>query len=178
MRRYGAEMKWLPFDLHPEYPAEGVARETLERRYGEGFLEHTRATVEAAGLRHAPPPRIPRALRALQLGELARAEGAHAELHPRLFSAYWSEGRDIGDVEVLVSLAADVGLDADKTREVLEADALADRVQSSTTAAHRLGADGVPAWLIDDKVLVIGAQPHDVFDEVLKDLGYAGDREP
>lgn len=117
--------------------------------------------------------RVPRSLAAMELAELARAEGRHAEIHPRLFSAYWSEARDIGDVEVLVDIAQAAGLSPDKAREVIESDAYLDQVRASTTAAHQAGVTGVPAWLVDGKVLVPGAQPHEVFDQVLGQLGYA-----
>jgi predicted DsbA family dithiol-disulfide isomerase len=171
-RRYGAELEWLPYDLHPEYPRDGVDRATLEERYGAGFLDPGRRVVESAGFRHEPPRRIPRSMRALQLAELARSEGRHEHMHRRLFSAYWSEARDIGELDVLLDIAAEVGLDADKAREVLDSDGFVDVVRTSTADAHRLGVSGVPAWVIDDKVLVVGAQPHHLFDEVLADLGY------
>ena len=116
---------------------------------------------------------MPRSLRALQLAELARAEGRHADIHPRLYAAYWSEARDIGDVDVLVDIAQAAGLTPEKAREVLESDAYADQVQASTAAAHRAGVTGVPAWVIDRKILVPGAQPHEVFDQVMTQLGYS-----
>lgn len=115
---------------------------------------------------------MPRSLRALQLAEFARAEGRHRDIHPRLFSAYWSQARDIGDVDVLVDIAQAAGLSADKAREVIESDAYAEQVRASTAAAHRAGVTGVPAWVVDGKILVPGAQPHEVFDRVLRELGY------
>jgi predicted DsbA family dithiol-disulfide isomerase len=162
----------LPFDLHPEYPAEGVTRASLARRYGPGFEEHTRRLITEAGFDYQPPARIPRSLRALQLGELARSEGCHHDVHRRLYRAYWSEGRDIGDVDVLVEFASAAGVDPDKARHVLESDSYAEEVRRSTTTAQRSGVTGVPAWVIDNKVLVPGAQPHEVFDDVLGQMGY------
>ena len=134
--------------------------------------------MEGAGFHYEPSTRVPRSFRALQLGELARAEGRHAEVHQRLFSAYWSEARDIGDLDVLVAIADAAGLDPDKARHVLQSDAYADDVRQSTRAAQRVGATGVPAWVIDDRVLVPGAQPHEVFDQVLAELGYSPGEEP
>lgn len=166
-------MIWLPFDLHPEYPPEGIPREQLEARYGEGFSEHVRRMIEGVGFDHRPPPRVPRSLGSLQLAELARDEGRHEAVHAGLFAAYWSQGRDIGDLDVLVAVAAGAGLDPDKAREVLEQGAFADRVRESTEAAHRVGVDAVPAWLIDRSQLILGAQPHQVFAEVLEQLGHA-----
>jgi predicted DsbA family dithiol-disulfide isomerase len=172
VRRYGAEIEWHPFDLHPEYPPEGVARASLARRYGPGLEEHTRQLIEGAGFAYQPSLRVPRSLPALQLAELARAQGRHADVHHRLFAAYWSEARDIGDLDVLLDIATAAGLDPQKAREVLESDAYADQVRQSTAAAQGVGVTGVPAWVVDRKVLVPGAQPHEVFDGVLGRLGY------
>jgi predicted DsbA family dithiol-disulfide isomerase len=172
VRRYGAEIEWLPFDLHPEYPPEGITRASLADRYGPGLEDHTRQLVEGAGFTYQPSMRVPRSLRAQQLGELARAEGRHADVHSRLFSAYWSEARDIGDVDVLVDIAEAAGLSGEKARETLESDAYAEQVGQSTVAAQRAGVTGVPAWLVDQRVLIPGAQPHEIFDQVLGKLGY------
>ncbi len=162
----------MPFDLHPEYPPHGVPRKTLESRYGQGFLDRVATTVEAAGFRHAPPPVAPRSLKALQLGELARDEGRYHDVHQRLFSAYWSEGQDIGDLEVLTAIADEGGLDPEATRTVLESDALAQRVRDSSEAAHKVGVNAVPAWLFDKELLVLGAQAHEIFDNVMAKLGH------
>ena len=178
MRRYGAEIEWMPFDLHPEYPPEGITRASLGKRYGPGIEDHTRQLVEGAGFEYNPSARVPRSRRALQLAELARAEGRHADVHRRLFRAYWSEGKDIGDVDVLVAIADAAGLDRDKARDVLESDAYVEQVHESTREAQLLGANGVPAWVIDERVLVPGAQPHEIFDQVLAQLGYSPIEDP
>ena len=172
MRRYGAELDWRPFDLHPEYPPEGIPRTSLLRRYGPGVEDHTRRVLEGAGFDYTRSSQVPRSLRALQLAELARAEGRHADVHRRLFTAYWSEGRNIGDLDVLLGIAQAANVDPDKARAVLESEAYAADVEASTRAAQGLGVNGVPAWVIDDKVLIPGAQPHEVFARVLAQLGY------
>ena len=71
-RRYGARIDWLPFDLHPEYPPEGIPHAELERRYGAGFAHQRRAMFEQAGLPHAETiDKVPNSRRALMLAELA-----------------------------------------------------------------------------------------------------------
>ena len=162
----------MPFDLHPEYPPHGVPRTTLEGRYGRGFLDHVAEMVERAGFRHAPPPVAPRSMKALQLGEVARDQGLHGDVHGRLFTAYWSEGRDIGDLDVLAEIATDAGLDPEATRAALESDTAVDRVRRSSEAAQEAGVNAVPAWLFDRQLLVLGAQPHEVLDNVMAKLGH------
>jgi predicted DsbA family dithiol-disulfide isomerase len=129
---------------------------------------------EEAGLPHAEPlEKIPNSRGALMLGELARDRGAFEELHPRLFNAYWARGRDIGDERVLAEEGAAVGLDEAEIIETLRDARYLDRIEAQTSAALELGAGGVPAWVIDERLLVPGAQPHDVFARVLERLGHA-----
>lgn len=171
-RRYGAEVVWHPFDLHPEYPPEGVPRTTVEARYADGFLQRMRELIQEAGFTYAPHPVVPNSMRSLEVSELARDRGRHADLHERLFRGYWSEGRDLGDAEALEELATAAGLDVGELREVLADGRYRERVARSTDVARYLGVDGVPAFLIDQKLLVVGAQPHEVFDRAMEQLGH------
>jgi predicted DsbA family dithiol-disulfide isomerase len=126
---------------------------------------------EAAGLTYNPPPAvIPNTLRALRVGELARDRGLHEQVHDRLMDAYWVEGRDIGDPDELRSLAVEAGLDATEVDEVLATDAFQDRVFSSTAQAQSIRATGVPAFLLDRRLLVLGAQPREVFEQAFAQL--------
>jgi predicted DsbA family dithiol-disulfide isomerase len=107
------------------------------------------------------------------LAELARDRGVFGALHPRLFEAYWAHGRDIGDERVLLEEGAMAGLDEGQILEALREQSYLERIEAYTRAAIELGAGGVPAWLIDERFLVPGAQPHDVFEHVLERLGHA-----
>jgi predicted DsbA family dithiol-disulfide isomerase len=167
-------VQWLPFDLHPEYPRDGIPRAELEARYGAGFGDNLARMFEEAGLPVAPRiDKVPNSRKALRLGELARARGLHDALHPRLFDAYWARGLDIGDDEVLVAEGTAVGLDEAEVRELLAGDAYLDVVEAATRSATEAGAGGVPAWAVDRRVLIPGAQPHEVFEQVLGRLGHA-----
>jgi predicted DsbA family dithiol-disulfide isomerase len=128
---------------------------------------------DQAGLPYAGKlEKIPNSRRALMLGELARERGVFAELHPRLFDAYWARGLDIGDERVLVGEGTAVGLDENEILETLRDERYLDQIEAFTRAAIDLGAGGVPAWLVDERFLVPGAQPHDVFEQVLERLGH------
>jgi predicted DsbA family dithiol-disulfide isomerase len=125
-----------------------------------------------AGLEYAPPPDVvPNSRDALRITELARDRGLHEPVHDRLMNAYWAEGRNIGDRDVLRMLAVEAGLDAGEVDEVLAGDRYGERVQASTAQAAGIGATGVPAWVLDGRLLVLGAQPREVFDKAFTRLG-------
>src|SRR5439155_16252081 len=113
---------------------------------------------------------------ALQLSEFAREAGLHADAHRALFSAYWSEGRDIGSPDVLADVATAIGLDASEALAAVEENRFLDRILGSTGVAMQSGVDGVPAWVVDGKFLLPGAQPHEVFDRVMAKLGHQRSR--
>jgi predicted DsbA family dithiol-disulfide isomerase len=162
--RFDATVEWLPFDLHPEYPAEGIPRSQLVARYGPEGMARTKAFFEQHGLVYNPHPDVvPNTMRALRLTEHARAQGLHQPFHDRLMDAYWAEAQDIGDTEVLRRLAAEVGVD--ETDEVLAGDAFRDDVRRSTEQAHAIGINAIPAFLLDRKLIVLGAHPRSTFEQ-------------
>ena len=109
-------------------------------------------------------------MRALSLTELARDRGLHRPVHDRLMDAYWEEARNIGDPEVLRELAVEVGLAEDEVAAAIDDGGLAERVRASTAQAQSLGVTGVPAFVLDNRLLVLGAQPRDVFEQALAQL--------
>jgi predicted DsbA family dithiol-disulfide isomerase len=162
-------IEWLPFDLHPEYPPEGIPRADLIRRYGDGFHAQVRQAFEREELVYNPPPEVVSNSRAaLRLTEGARAQGRHAETHERLMRAYWEEARDIGDLDVLREIAAELGLD--EAEAAIGASAYGDVVAHWTRQAHGAGINAIPAFLLDRRLLVLGAQPDEVFDRALEQL--------
>ena len=123
------------------------------------------------GLEYNPHPEVvPNSSNALRLAELARDLGTHAELHARLMDAYWSEARNIGDLDVLREEAATAGLPADEVEDVLAGDRYRERIEASTREAYSMGANAVPAFVLDRRLLVLGAQPDAVFDQAFAQL--------
>lgn len=144
----------------------------LLERYGTAFHDRLSSLFTAEGLPFTPASKVPNSRRALVLAELARDRGLHPALHPQLFDAYWSRGADLGDVGVLVDEGLAVGLEEEEIRGALDDPGYLERIEAGTDAAAQLGAGGVPAWLVDQRLLVPGAQPHEVFDRVLERLGH------
>jgi predicted DsbA family dithiol-disulfide isomerase len=172
-REFDADVVWLPFDLHPEYPPEGIPLAALHRRYGIGAGEadplHDR--FAAAGLEYNRPETVPNTRLALRLSELAREHGLHDRFHDRLMDAYWSEAVDIGDPAELRRLASEIGLAAEEVEHVIaDPSAYLDLVEGSTAQAQSIGINAIPAFLLDRRLLVIGAQPLDVFRRAFAQL--------
>lgn len=119
-------------------------------RYDYGILKHTKT------------------LKAHQVLHLAKAEDRQLDVVERLFRAYFEEGRHLGRDDELVELAADAGLDAHKTRAVLEQNAYADAVQADIAQARAYGIQGVPFYVIDRKYGVSGAQRPETFAAALR----------
>jgi predicted DsbA family dithiol-disulfide isomerase len=172
-REFDAEVVWLPFDLHPEYPPEGIPLAELHRRYGIGVGERDplRERFAAAGLEYNRPQVVPNSRLALRLSELARELGLHEPFHDRLMDAYWSEATNIGDPDELRRLAGEVGLDAeDVERVIADPAAYLDLVEDSTRQAFSIGINAVPAFLLDRRLIVLGAQPLEVFRRAFAQL--------
>jgi predicted DsbA family dithiol-disulfide isomerase len=170
--RFGATIRWHAFDLHPEYPPDGIPREQLDARYGDEFRAQVRRMLEDTGLPLGElPSRVPNSRKAQRV---ALAAGDRVgELLQRFEDAYWARGRDIGDEEVIVEEAVAAGLVEEDVRHVLGSDAHLDTLLTETRTILEAGATGVPAWIIDGGVLVPGAQPHEAFERVLGRLQYA-----
>jgi predicted DsbA family dithiol-disulfide isomerase len=109
-------------------------------------------------------------LLAHELLHLAKARGLQLELQERLFSAYFEQGRHLGDVDELVAIAAESGLDADEAREALTSHRYGGDVQADIAQATAYGINGVPFFVLDGRYGVSGAQDPDVFADALRQV--------
>ncbi|MXY38236.1 MAG: DsbA family oxidoreductase [Rhodospirillaceae bacterium] len=170
---------WRPFQLNPDMPAEGMDRKAyLAAKFGgDERAEHIYSAIVEAGAStgldfdFAAMPRQPNTLDSHRLidraGRAAESSGGRPGLQDavveRLFRACFIEGRDIGDRETLVELAADAGMDADETRAYLESDVDAERIRQEDRMARQMGIQGVPCFIINRQYAVSGAQEPAVF---------------
>ena len=175
--RDGIEVIWRSFELDPSAPREqpGSATEHLARKYRLPLerAEAMNANMTAQGVKEG----IEFDFRRLRMGNtfdahrlihFAASAGHRPEMVERLFRAYFSEGAALGDREVLVSLASDVGLDAEATRSALEGDAFAHAVRADEERARGFGITGVPFFAIDERYGISGAQPPEVILSALQ----------
>lgn len=99
---------------------------------------------------------------------LAAEQGLADAAHERLMRAYFTDGLAVGDRDVLVRLATEIGLDGDVVREMLESDDYGNHVRSDEATAKMLGIESVPFFVLDRKYGVSGAQPVEVFTQALE----------
>lgn len=102
-----------------------------------------------------------------RLSHVAAEHGLQHAMVQALFRAYFTQGRNVADHEVLADLAAEVGLDRQAALDALASDAHADTVDADVQAARRLGIGGVPFFVVDGKYAISGAQPLEVFERAL-----------
>lgn len=103
-----------------------------------------------------------------RLLHLAAARGIQDQAEERLFAAYFTEGRDVGDHDTLLELGTDIGLDAGEVKQLLQSDAYAAQVQNDQDEAVQVGARGVPFFVFGEKYALSGAQPSEVFAGALR----------
>ena len=125
----------------------------------------------AAGLEYDRPETVPNTRLALRMSELARERGLHEAFHDRLMDAYWSEATNIGDPDELRRLAAEVGLDAQEVERVIDNPSeYLELVEASTRQAQSIGINAIPAFLLDRRLIVLGAQPLELFRRAFEEL--------
>jgi predicted DsbA family dithiol-disulfide isomerase len=165
------ELQWRSFELDPRSPARvGLPMsEILQRKYGmtaeQAEQANQRMTALAAELGleyHLDAVQAGNTFDAHRLVHLAARHGLGDAMEERLFTAYFTEGRSIGDHAGLVELAAEVGLDPDDVSAALGGDEFAAEVRDDEARASSLGISGVPFYVIDQTYGVSGAQPADV----------------
>ena len=171
------EILWRSYRLDPAAPSEPTetVAEYLGRKYGGGpaagqqMIDRVEAVAADEGLLY----RLGQAQRvstadAHRLLHLAAGEGRQGELEEALFAAYFLDARNVADPGVLAELADAVGLDEVRVKGVLSSDEYADAVEADIRQAAAYGATGVPFFVIDQRYGVAGAQPGEVFDQVLE----------
>ena len=171
-------IEWQPFQLNPDLPREGVDRASyLEAKFGgKARAAQVYARIEeaaqAAGLAidFAAMQRMPNTLDAHRLIHWAGLEGRQAAMVAALFAAFFQNGRDIGDVATLVELAAAVGMDPAVVARLLASDADRAEIAARDTHARARGVGAVPTYLIANQYVLSGAQPVDLWGQVIAEL--------
>jgi predicted DsbA family dithiol-disulfide isomerase len=172
-----AEIHFRPFELNPQLGPEGEGiAEHLAAKYGLSAAqlaenqERIRQRGAELGFVFGARERIHNTFDAHRLLHWAGLEGRQAALKHALLRAYFSEGRDVSNRDILVGIAAGAGLDADRAREILASDTYGADVREDEAFFQRSGIRGVPAIIIERKHLISGGQQVEVFERALREI--------
>jgi predicted DsbA family dithiol-disulfide isomerase len=168
-------IRWRPFFLDPSIPIEGLdRREYLAAKFGEERLQTLHDPLIEAGKEDGVPyqfdkiTRTPNTMNAHRLVRWAGLAGNQNAMVSALFDAYWSHGKDIGDIDVLVEIATSVGLNAKRVRNDLNSDLDKLEIFNEVGQAQSMGIQGVPTFVFQQKYGLSGAQSADVLAKGLR----------
>jgi predicted DsbA family dithiol-disulfide isomerase len=167
-------ISWRPFQLNPDMPPEGMTRDDYVRaKFGGGdrprqIYQAIAESGREAGIefQFAKIKRTPNTVLSHRLVYWSAKQERQDEVVASLFKAYFEDGLDLGDLDILVECASRADLDRDDARKFLQSDEGRQEVVASDVYARRLGINGVPCFIVNRKYAVSGAQPPAAFVEV------------
>jgi predicted DsbA family dithiol-disulfide isomerase len=171
-----AKVRWLPFQLNPTMPKQGISRrEYRTKKFGswERSQELDARVIEVGkteGIHFAFDriERTPNTLDAHRLIGLAERQGVQDAVVEGLFRAYFTDGRDISNRQTLVDVVAEAGLDRHGGEAVLNSDGGLEAIKEADELARRFRVEGVPFFIVNDKITLSGAQQPDTFVEAFQ----------
>lgn len=175
-----ADIHWQPFELNPNMPEQGQELgEHITEKYGSTPQQsrENRDHITQLGAKlgfefnFTEGQRILNTFKAHQLLHWAGESSAvQTELKMAMLDAYFTQGRDVSNNDVLVAIVAEVGLDADFARKLLEDQVYAGDVRALQEQWRQLGVSAVPTFIIDEKYMISGGQPPEAFVQSLRQL--------
>jgi predicted DsbA family dithiol-disulfide isomerase len=166
-------VQWVYFPLHPNTPAQGLLLKDLFAGRGfdlEGMHQRMKALMNAEGLPYERRSHTYNSRLAQELAKASDLQFGVESIHGALYRAYFVEGRNIGDPEVLVDIAKNAGIPEDEARIVLSERTFKDAVDEDWEKASRYGITGVPTFVAGGSKIV-GAQPYEALAEHLRLAG-------
>jgi predicted DsbA family dithiol-disulfide isomerase len=168
-QEHGVKVQLVHFPLHPETPPEGRSLQELFAGRGYDIAKmqaQMHARMQAEGLPYGERKMTYNSRLAQELGKWADTQPGGEAIHDALFRAYFVEGRNIGDPEVLVQIAESVGLPGEQAREVLEKRSYRAAVDADWQKSREYGVTGVPTFVAGGRG-VVGAQPYEVLEQLV-----------
>lgn len=173
------DLHFQPFELNPQMGPDGQnIVEHIGQKYGSTPEQsaQTRAMIRARAadlgfeMRMDENSRIYNTFDAHRLLHWAEGEGKQAALKHALFKAYFTDGAKMSDRETLAKIAGSAGLDEARARDILAGDSYATDVRAQQAFYRQQGINAVPAIIINEKYLISGGQPVDVFERALREI--------
>ena len=163
----------MHFPLHPETPQEGRSLEELfagRNMDMEAMYTRMKGLMDDEGLPYGKRSHTYNSRMAQELGKWADTQPGGEAIHDALYRAYFVDAVNVGDVDALLTIAGDVGLDVCAAREVLQSRSFSDAVDADWDLSRRYGVTGVPTFVAAQKA-VVGAQPYEVLENFLQEAG-------
>ncbi len=158
----------MSYELHPETPLAGMLLSERFKGYDlSSFYEQLRARGQEVGVFFSNLKLLSNSRLALMASEFARDQGMYDTFHENMFHAYFTEGLDIGNPDVIVAVAGKSGLDEKETRTAILDGRYVYRLDETRKEGQLLGLTGIPLFIIEDKFKIVGAQPIEVFHNLL-----------
>lgn len=169
--QHRVQVRWLPFQLNPTMPKEGISRKEYRiRKFGswEQSLELDAKIVavgQTEGIHFAFDriERTPNTVDAHRLIWLADQQGCQDAIVESLFLAYFTEGRDISNRQTLIDVVAEAGLERHRAEAMLNSEEGMDAIKEAQELSRWHRVDGVPFFIINNEITLSGAQQPDVF---------------
>jgi len=180
-----SRITWRPYQLNPTMPEDGMDRTTyLAAKFGslDAFRQMEEHVLAAGAAERIPfafekVARTPNTFLAHRLMWHAEQQGCQDVVVESLFRGYFTEGADIGSVQILGQLAGRAGLDAAAVESFLQREEGAMEVKAEEAAGHRLGIRGVPYFIINGSISISGAQPSDIFVSAIQQVRETGGKQ-
>jgi predicted DsbA family dithiol-disulfide isomerase len=169
--KYAIDLEWRPFYLYWDTPPEGRdLPDHVKRARTSGSEERLSQMANAYGMKFVSTKRIYNTRLAHEATEYAREFGKANGFHKVIFRKVYTEEQDLSQWDVLRSAAQEVGLNADEMQHEVESGKYTANVDAQVQRAYQIGVSGVPTYVINDRYAVVGAQPYDVFVQVIERL--------
>jgi len=137
----------------------------------EKFFQQLDARGREVGIRFCPQTRMSNSRKALEAGEFAKAQGKFEAYHEAIFHAFFTECKDIGRWEVISDAAESVGLNAEILEGALKKKTYLSRLETVTQLARSNRVTAAPTFVINEKEIIVGAQPIEKFRALLSEIG-------
>lgn len=161
----------MGYEIHPETPPQGsLLRDVFPSDRVDRMYEKLQARAKEFDITFGNVTVLSNSSLALQAGEFARDQGLFDQFHEALSSAYFTEIHDIGNMDVILAVAESVGVDKWELGESLREHVFLPRLEKTKQEADRSGITGVPTFIIDGSLRVVGAQPLYVFRNLLREI--------
>ncbi len=177
-------VRWRPFMLDSTIPPEGLDRsEYMLAKFGPERVKTIHDPLIEAGTELGVPfnfdaiTRTPNTLDAHRLIRWAHTVGLQHETAERLFMAYWSEGKDVSDRDVLAACAGEVGINAAQIRELLDTPQDVEETKAEIQHASTIGVTGVPTFILAQSYALVGAQSPAVLADAISRVAKEVDAE-